>query len=379
MKNYYKILGVKEKATEEEIRERWVKLTKDYHPDRSVDMASDERIKEINEAYQILKHSSTRLEYDLKRTYGQKKREGERRIYLTISLIFLMSVGILYFRNAQPPPQQTVPGQIDPFTQSRYTHSGDVESIIQPTFQRESKDPINPVTQRLKNLTKGMTPRGDSPIDLMTQQIQPSREAINPEAPSIAMVSTTEKAEPVQPLDSMSPTTSTNLTIQAPFGNPMAQNLMDPISSSPNMKGLIDREAPEAKLQPPQSNPLPPLASEEEVRTFFDRYIERYNRKDIEGFLSFFSSKAIQNQKDGLEGIRRIYTNFFNQGKEIRLRTEGIKIDASQNTVEVKARYEIEQILKAGGEKKVWRGQICWGLVSENGGLKIISLDYQHQ
>jgi len=100
---------------------------------------------------------------------------------------------------------------------------------------------------------------------------------------------------------------------------------------------------------------------------------------DLEGFLSLFSSKAIQNQKDRIEGIRKIYADFFNQGQGVRYNTQDMKIEIYQNAVEVKARYEIEQILKMGGEKKVWRGNVRWVLDKENGVLKIISLDYQHQ
>ena len=42
MKNYYKILGVKETASEDEIRARWVELTKQYHPDLSESRYDDE-------------------------------------------------------------------------------------------------------------------------------------------------------------------------------------------------------------------------------------------------------------------------------------------------------------------------------------------------
>jgi hypothetical protein len=56
-----------------------------------------------------------------------------------------------------------------------------------------------------------------------------------------------------------------------------------------------------------------------------------------------------------------------------------MKIEIYQNAVEAKARYEIEQLMKIGGEKKVWRGQIRWILGKEDGVLKILSLDYQHQ
>jgi ketosteroid isomerase-like protein len=121
------------------------------------------------------------------------------------------------------------------------------------------------------------------------------------------------------------------------------------------------------------------LAKEEEVKQFFSSYIDRYHRKDIDGFLSFFSSKAVQNQKDGLEGIKNIYTKFFDQSQELRYRMEGMKIEIYQNAVEVKALFRVDQTLKRRGEEKVWTGTIQWVLVKEDGALKIISLDYQNQ
>ncbi len=119
------------------------------------------------------------------------------------------------------------------------------------------------------------------------------------------------------------------------------------------------------------------IGTEDEVRKFFKDYVERYNRMDLEGFLSLFSSGAIQNKKDGLEKIRKIYTNFFNQGQEVRYRVQDMRIEIYQNAVEVRARYEIDQVLKTGG-KMGWRGNVHWVLGKENGILKILSLDYQH-
>jgi hypothetical protein len=55
-----------------------------------------------------------------------------------------------------------------------------------------------------------------------------------------------------------------------------------------------------------------------------------------------------------------------------------MKIEIYENAVEVKARYEVDQILKGGGEKP-WKGHIRWVLVKEDGALKILSLDYQHR
>ncbi len=123
------------------------------------------------------------------------------------------------------------------------------------------------------------------------------------------------------------------------------------------------------------NNSLHLIAKEEEVNQFFDRYANYYKKKDIEGFLSLFSSKAIQNRKDAMGEIRRIYTDFFNQSDELRYRLNG-KMEIYQNAVEVKGRYEIDQLTKKG-YRKVWTGEIKWILIREKGELKIISLDYQ--
>jgi curved DNA-binding protein CbpA len=270
-KDYYKILGVKEDASGEEIRAQWIELTKHHHPDRAEGKASGERIKDINEAYQVLKHSSTRVEYDLRRTYDQKKRKGKRgsffkRFGIPVSLlIILIILSILYFKNSQIP------------LHSKPISLNDIKHI------------------NLSNPTKPTGPMDSSDLLLQVTQFKPS---------SL-------------------------------------------------------------------------LTKEEDVRRFFDRYIESYNRMDIESLLSLFSLKAIQNQKDGFEEIQKIYSNFFNEGKEIRYRIQDMKIGIYQDAAEVMAYYELEQLLKMGGEKKVWRGQVRWVLNKENGVLKIVCLDYQ--
>jgi ketosteroid isomerase-like protein len=117
------------------------------------------------------------------------------------------------------------------------------------------------------------------------------------------------------------------------------------------------------------------IAKEEEIHQFFDHYAALYKRKDVDGFLALFSSKALQNHKDGIEEIRRIYTDFFNQSDELRYRMKG-KIEIYQNAIEVKGFYEIDQLTKKG-KRKVWTGSVQWVLTREDGVLKIISVNYQ--
>ena len=64
-RDYYSILGVSRDAAEEEIKRAYRRLALKYHPDRcSGDPESEERFKEINEAYAVLGDRDKRREYD---------------------------------------------------------------------------------------------------------------------------------------------------------------------------------------------------------------------------------------------------------------------------------------------------------------------------
>jgi len=120
-------------------------------------------------------------------------------------------------------------------------------------------------------------------------------------------------------------------------------------------------------------------AEEEEVKQFLAHYAERYKQKDVEGFLSMFSSAAVQNWTSRFEEIEKTYRNFFDQGQELELHLEDVRIRFYQNGVKVRARYEVDQTLEKGGKKRVWGGVIRWILFRENGALKIRNLDYIHR
>ncbi len=61
--NPYKVLGVSEDATQEEIRAAYLSLVKKYHPDKYTDNPlkelANEKLKEINEAYELLTKKGT--------------------------------------------------------------------------------------------------------------------------------------------------------------------------------------------------------------------------------------------------------------------------------------------------------------------------------
>ena len=442
MKDYYKILGVEEEASEKKIRARWMELIKFYHSDLGRTEEEDERVREINEAYEILGNESTRFEYDLekdlKRSFIKRDRSRKERrmniqkIILPAGILFFsLIVGLIIFRWSHV--------AINPKSETHY----EIDKIL----EKKTASQIPPATIETKVIEKKKVPKEIKKKEVISQEskkivsVSPQRspsgvesESKKKEEPAEKILTKSEVAAKVEEevLAKEEPKPVKELVLQVPMKSEIpamkevskeapkevpkeVQKKITGVTLHPGEKLTITTEKEEkvpkeiGKVVPQESaridkpNPaiiepqpvqkaetsvkagrvvfLPsrPLAKEEEVKEFFYNYIDRYNQKDIDGFLSFFSSKAIQNQKDGLKGIRNIYSKLFGQSQELRYQVEGMEIEVYQNSVEVKARFRVDQRLKKPKEEKTWKGDIHWALVREDGKLKISSLDYQNE
>jgi molecular chaperone DnaJ len=72
-RDYYEVLGVPREAEENTIKSAYRKLARQYHPDVNKSPDAEERLKEINEAYEVLSDTEKRAAYD---RFGHAAAQG---------------------------------------------------------------------------------------------------------------------------------------------------------------------------------------------------------------------------------------------------------------------------------------------------------------
>lgn len=80
MKNYYELLEVSQNASSEVIEKAYKTLVKKYHPDLQPDnnkKNAEQKIKDINEAYEILSDKNKKAEYDRKLAITKYQEEKQ--------------------------------------------------------------------------------------------------------------------------------------------------------------------------------------------------------------------------------------------------------------------------------------------------------------
>lgn len=80
--DYYKILGVSKKASDEELKKAYRKLAMKYHPDHTKgDKSAEEKFKQISEAYAVLSDKEKRRQYDRFGSAGFHQRFSQEDIF----------------------------------------------------------------------------------------------------------------------------------------------------------------------------------------------------------------------------------------------------------------------------------------------------------
>ena len=84
--NYYEILGVERNVSQKDLKKAYKKLARKWHPDLNKDnlKVAEEKMREINVAYDTLSDEVKRLDYD-KKIDAQSQTQGQRKSGRTTS------------------------------------------------------------------------------------------------------------------------------------------------------------------------------------------------------------------------------------------------------------------------------------------------------
>jgi DnaJ-class molecular chaperone len=98
MRNFYQVLGTTSRADDSQLKRAFRNLAKTFHPDLNAgDKRSEERFKELNQAYDVLRDPEARAAYDAFLTDKQTRvRHRFRSAALTMSAAFALSTAVCF-------------------------------------------------------------------------------------------------------------------------------------------------------------------------------------------------------------------------------------------------------------------------------------------
>ncbi len=122
--------------------------------------------------------------------------------------------------------------------------------------------------------------------------------------------------------------------------------------------------------------PAAEVIPETEIRQAIDQYVDRFKAMDLDLFMEVFSKQAIENREFPYADMREAYDRTFKDTNQILYYLNILGIQSYTNSAFVNGYYEIIQTTKPDDKFKVYKGNIQWELVREEGGLKILRLNH---
>lgn len=151
-KDYYKILGLENnKVTEAEIKSAYREQAKKYHPD--VSETSEERFKDINEAYRTLSNGASKRKYDRSWNYYIGKKIKEKNKKENPETLFSM-----FFGNINPNEEIENPSQTKKKKNMTPIKGENVETEINISMEEgfygiEKKIALRTIEGKMKNFS----------------------------------------------------------------------------------------------------------------------------------------------------------------------------------------------------------------------------------
>lgn len=417
--DHYLTLALPRTATEAQIHKRWKELMRIYHPDRNSEEDAAICAKWINEAYSILKNPRKRMEYDRKtaktvESHFTRRRSGVihsnksgRRLFISpevrrmvpkliiasciaVSCIVLL---VMFLRNRLEVYTYQASALPDQFMQDagQAHRTPDIE-MGDPKKKEESNvmgfQPAEPPGQDTKTSTGALPEKSQKDKETEGARVK----AFNPSGSHARSAGfATLRTSPAAQEKSMVDTKAgpTEKTLREQIEGSALDTMVQTASPDQNIMKDISPASLQKKSSPEQmsvsgeiANASPPVPTpkedhpnlETEVFLFLGQYIVAYEEGDIIRFMDLFSKSAIENSRLQYADIMRFYKKNF-EGNRYTYTLRNVKLQKGEDGVIVSGHYSIRKMMDQDKGLNT-DGMIRWTLAKENGGLKIVKIDY---
>jgi molecular chaperone DnaJ len=174
--DYYQILGVSREASDEEIKKAYRKLVFEHHPDRNPDSPqAEEKIREINSAYEVISDAEKRRSYD-RLSWGDQPRaeaadpgvvleqmeqklfdEGRKELFALLMQNVSRIKAELKVLRGRTIAEQGYDSFLEPVVQARTAEI--VDEFVTEEMQRRAQRLVEVATEMM--LSQGVAKRGD--------------------------------------------------------------------------------------------------------------------------------------------------------------------------------------------------------------------------
>ena len=128
--------------------------------------------------------------------------------------------------------------------------------------------------------------------------------------------------------------------------------------------------------QTPAPAPMAEVIPETEIRQAIDKYVDRFKAMDLNLFMEGYSKQAVENREFPYADIREAYDRIFKDTNQFLFYLNILGIQSFTNSAFVSGYCEIIQTTKPKNEMKVYKGNVQWELVREDGVLRILRLNH---
>jgi len=130
------------------------------------------------------------------------------------------------------------------------------------------------------------------------------------------------------------------------------------------------------RAQTPAPVTMAEVIPEAEIRQAIDKYVDRFKAMDLDLFMESYSKQAVENREFPYADIREAYDRIFKDTNQFLFYLNILGIKSFTNSAFVSGYCEITQTTKPKNEMKLYKGNVQWELVREDGVLRILRLNH---